>query len=125
MAKRKTCYRLYVGTTCVAQGDIEYIAQILGVSVSTAQHYPYEKHCPKELRLEPLPILYQWNGALLTADEVARSAGVAKSTVITAAHRNQGVKGFRVQKYEYESHSLSVKKIASMRDKERAAQACI
>lgn len=119
MAKRKTCYRLFVGETCVAVGDIDYIAETLGISASTAQHYPYPDHCPKELRLEPLPVLYEWNGAVLTADEVAKSANVAKGTVITAAHRGAGVRGHIVRKFQYEQGRIRVDRIDYLRRQER------
>lgn len=104
MGKRKSCYELYVAGRFAARGDIDLIANTLGVAVSTAQRLPYKGHCPRDLRLVKLPTAYDYDGRVLTADEIAREYGVLRGAVYSQAGGK--LLGKPLEKHRYEEFSV-------------------
>ena len=113
--KGRKCYELRINGVLAARGDINFMAQQLGLSVSTAQRIPYRGHAPKGFEMVSLPNVYDYRGRSYTLDELSRLIGASKASIVTAASRGQGVKGHRVVKHQYEAYSVGTEEIERMR----------
>ena len=106
MFKRKRSYRLYVSGELVAQGDADFLAEILQVKPDTLQHYGYAKSCPPYIKLEPLPMMYTCKKTMLTIDELESSLGVDRHRIWMAISGGKAICGHMVRKYEYPNERL-------------------
>ena len=122
MVKRKSCYELYVYGRLAARGDIDLVADTLGAAVSTAQHLPYEMHCPQGLELVKLPTVYSYDGKLLTADEISERYHVKKGAVFSTVGRK--LLGKPISKHGYDTFSVGVAKVEEWRRDGKCQTSC-
>ena len=107
MGKRKVCYELYIDGRLAVRGDIDFVASLLGCSPEKAQKIPYRKNPPSWLKLASLPVLYDFCGESLTADEIAAKYGCNKQSAISAASSTHRLHGKLIAKHDYGTFSIS------------------
>lgn len=115
MARKKVCYELYVYGRLAARGNIDLIAEALGVSAGYAQRIPYAGHKPRGIEVVPLPVLYDYRGRALRGHQVAKLAGVKEASVVSAACNKGGVGGYPVRKHEYDEFTVGAEKVEEWR----------